>query len=240
MFEMKISQPIVVLLILFAFGSLSTVAASQVPAFDGNASTAAATSSSKQLISTYTRPTHRTMVGNYIFDAYGPYPAAGAAVTAGINQFSNAPPEWGQGAEGFGKRFGSNFGMAAAGTTTRYALSEVFREDNLYYRCECRGVFPRMGHAMISTLTARRGLDGHRAFSISALVAPYAGAMTAVYGWYPDRFGAKDALRLASYNLLIYMGGNISLEFLYSGPRSLMNRTHLNNRHGAPDPGPNH
>jgi hypothetical protein len=28
------------------------------------------------------------------------------------------------------------------------------------------------------------------------------GTMTAVYGWYPDRYGAKDALRLGNYNLL--------------------------------------
>jgi hypothetical protein len=51
------------------------------------------------------------------------------------------------------------------------------------------------GHALISTLTARRGEDGHRVFSIAALVGPYAGTMTAIYGWYPNRYGAKDAFR---------------------------------------------
>jgi hypothetical protein len=93
---------------------------------------------------------------------------------------------------------------------------------------------------VLSTLTARRGEDGHRVFSFPALVAPYAGSMTAVYGWYPDRFGAKDALRIGSYNMLAYVGSNISLEFFYSGPHSLLSRMHLNNAHGAPDPGPNH
>jgi hypothetical protein len=44
-----------------------------------------------------------------------------------------------------------------------------------------------------TTFTARRDDDGHRAVSLSALVAPYVGAMAAVYGWYPGRFGAKDA-----------------------------------------------
>jgi hypothetical protein len=97
-----------------------------------------------------------------------------------------------------------------------------------------------MRHAIASTLTARRGDDGHRVFSIPALVAPYAGTMTAVYGWFPNRFGAKDAFRMGNYSMLGYVGENISLEFLYSGPHSLFTRMHLNDSHGAPDPGPNH
>jgi len=182
----------------------------------------------------YERPTQATMFKNYVFDAYGPYPLVGAAVVGGVNQWTNSPPEWGQGAAGFGRRFGSNFGIAAVGMTTRYGLAEAFKEDSLYYRCECRGLLPRTRHALFSTLTARRGQDGHRVFSIAGLVAPYAGSMTAVYGWYPDRFGAKDAFRIGNYNLLVYAGGNLALEFFYSGPHSLLGRMHLNNAHGAP------
>ena len=124
---------------------------------------------------TYVRPTQRTKVSNYVFDAFGPYPIAGAAILAGINQFTNSPPEWNQGVEGYGKRFGSDLGIAAVGTTTRYGLSEAFKEDALYYRCECSGVFPRLRHAVISTLTARRGEDGHRVFSLPALVGALCG-----------------------------------------------------------------
>jgi len=186
---------------------------------------------------TYIRPTQKTKLHNYVFDAFGPYPIVGAAFAAGINQGQNTPPEWKQGAEGYGKRFASDFGIAAITTTTRYTLAEAFREDTLYYRCECKGVFPRLGHAVISTFTARRGEDGHRVFSIPALIAPYAGTMTAVYAWYPGRYEAADALRMGNYTLLGYVGGNIALEFLYSGPHSLLSRMHLNNAHGAPPPG---
>src|SRR5438445_56845 len=83
-----------------------------------------------------------------------------AAIAAGINQADKTPPEWKQGAEGFGKRFVSDFGIAAVTTTTRYSLARVFREDTLYYRCECKRVFPRLSHAMLSTFTSRRGDDG--------------------------------------------------------------------------------
>jgi hypothetical protein len=188
---------------------------------------------------TYVRPTQRTMARNYAFDTIGPYPIAGAAFAAGINQLGNSPPEWNQGLKGYSRRFGSDFGIAAVGTTTRYGLSEVMMQDSLYYRCECSGIFPRLSHALISTITARHGDDGHRVFSLPALVAPYAGSMTAVYGWYPNRYGAKDAFRIGNYSLLSYVGENISLEFFYSGPHSLLHRIHLNNSHGSPLEGPN-
>jgi hypothetical protein len=188
---------------------------------------------------TNTRPTQKTKIHNYAFDAFGPYPIVGAALAAGINQEQNTPPEWGQGAKGYSKRFASDFGIAAITTTTRYALAQAFREDTLYYRCECKGVFPRLGHAVISTLTARRGDDGHRVFSFPALVAPYAGTMTAVYAWYPGRYEAADALRMGNYTLLGYVGGNIAMEFLYSGPRSWRSRMHLSKTQGAPASGSN-
>jgi hypothetical protein len=188
---------------------------------------------------TYIRPTTKIKLHSYVFDAFGPYPIVGAAMAAGINQADNTPPEWKQGAAGYSKRFGSDFGIAAVTTTTRYALARVMREDTLYYRCECKGVFPRLNHALISTFTGRRGDDGHRVFSLSALVAPYAGTMAAVYGWYPGRYNAKDGFRMGNYSLLGYVGGNIALEFLYSGPHSLLSRMHLNNGHAAPVPGSN-
>src|ERR1700693_1347539 len=82
---------------------------------------------------TYFRPTHKTKLRNYFFDAFGPYPIVGAALVAGINQAQRTPPEWEQGAEGYGKRFGSNFAIAIVSTTTRYGLAQVFHEDTLYY-----------------------------------------------------------------------------------------------------------
>jgi hypothetical protein len=176
---------------------------------------------------TYTPPTEKTKLHNYLFDTFGPYPIVGAAFVAGINQAYNTPPEWKQGAEAYGKRFGSNFAIAAVSTTTRYALAEALREDTLYYRCECNGFFPRLSHAVISTLTARRGEDGHRVFSFPALVAPYAGTMTAVYAWYPSRYDAKDAFRMGNYLQLGNVGANISSEFFYGGHHSLLSRMHL-------------
>lgn len=236
---MKMWCRITLLLLIIVGLAHPRLAKAQSLAGSGDSSGAVVSAGPVQLDVTYTRPSQTTKLLNYSFDAFGPYPIAGAVVIAGINQADNAPPEWKQGSEGYSKRFGSSFAIAAVGTTTRYALAEAFREDTLYYRCECTGLFPRLRHAVISTLTARHGEDGHHVFSFPALVAPYAGTMTAVYGWYPDRYGAKDAFRMGNYTLLVLAGENIALEFLYSGPHSLLSRMHLNNRHGALDPGSN-
>ena len=239
LFNTKMRRVVLSFLAAAALACFPLTARSQSLAFSGDSSGSAVNTTVPKLNLTYERPSQRTMVSNYAFDAFGPYPIAGSAIAAGINQISNAPPEWNQGVEGYARRFGSDFGIAAVGTTTRYGLSEALKEDALYYRCECRGVFPQLSHAVISTFTARRGEDGHRVFSIPALIAPYAGSMTAVYGWYPNRFGAKDAFRIGNYSMLAYVGGNISLEFFYSGPHSLLSRMHLSNTHGSPVKGPN-
>jgi hypothetical protein len=202
-----------------------------------DSSSTAVSTPSAQLDLTYVRPTAKTKLRNYLFDTFGPYPIVGAGVAAAFNQDRNAPPEWKQGAAAYSQRFGSAFGIAGITTTTRYALGRAFKEDTLYYRCECKGVFPRLRHALVSTFTSRRGQDGHRVFSFPALVSPYAGTMTAVYAWYPSRYDAKDGLRMGNYSLLGYATGNVALEFLYSGPHSWLSRMHLNSARRGPSAG---
>ena len=204
----------------------SLLANAQLVADFSEPSVLGTTSTTRALDFTYARPTQGTIFRDYVLDTFGPYPIADAALTAGLNQFSNAPPEWKQGSVGYFKRFGSDFALDAVETTTRYGLAELLREDTIYYRCECRGFFPRVSHAVLTTFTARRGEDGHRVFSIPAIVSPYAGSMTAVYGWYPDRFGAKDAFRLGSYSLFADMGGNLVHEFFHAGHHSALHLAH--------------
>lgn len=177
-----------------------------------------------EVVLTYTRPTKKAELHSYLFDAFGPYPIAGAVVFGAVNQETKTPPEWGQGMGAYGERVGSVFGIALVTTTTRYALAAAFREDTLYYRCECTGFLPRLGHAVISTVTARVGDDGRRRLSFPAIVSPYAGSMTAVYGWYPSRYGPKDGFRMGNYAILAFAVGNIAREFIYGGPHTLFGR----------------
>jgi len=216
-------------------GALAPIGKAQSSAGAGSSSSNVAShfsrSTTARLDLTYNRPSEKTKLRNYLFDAFGPHPIAGAAVLGAINQAHNTPPEWGQGFKAYGERVGSDFAIALATTTTRYALAEAFWEDTLYCRCECKGVFRQMEHALVSTVTARRGVDGHRRLSFPALIAPYAGTMTAVYGWYPGRYDAKDGLRMGNYALLAFAVGNVAREFIYGGPHTLFSNV---DRPGSP------
>jgi hypothetical protein len=54
----------------------------------------------------------------------------GAALAAGINQADNTPPDWKQGAEGYGKRFGSDFGIVVVNTTSRYLYPKLSKKTH--------------------------------------------------------------------------------------------------------------
>jgi hypothetical protein len=168
----------------------------------------------------YSPPTEREKLRLFEFDAFGPYAFAKATLAGGFQQATKSPPEWGTGWDAFGTRVASNFGIQLVTTTTRYGMAEILREDAAYYRCECRGFFPRFRHALFSTLTARHGEDGHTALSFSGLASPYAGTMAAL-AWYPDRYGVKDGFRMGNYNLAWQTAGNLALEFIYGGPHTL-------------------
>jgi len=200
-------------------------------------------SSSLSTTPTYHRPTEKEKLKNYAFDSFGPYAILGSLAIAGIQQAKTAnatphnsgiPPDWGQGWDAYGARVGSNFGIHLITQSARYTLAQVFREDTIYYRCECSGFLPRVKHALISTVTARRGEDGHRVFSFPAIAAPYAGTEAAALLWYPGRddlrprgYGAMDGFRMGNYNLLIQGGMNLALEFIYGGPHTFLGRHHV-------------
>ena len=225
------------MLLLLVFAAMPALATAQALSDPGGRSSSFATTTLTRPHLIYTRPIEKTRLRNYFWDVLGPYPLLGAAAAAGINQLDHTPPEWRQGFAGYTRRFGSDFGIAAVTTSTRYGLARVFGEDTIYYRCECKGLLPRFRHAVVSTFSGRRGEDGHRVVSFPAIVSPYAGTITAVYAWYPERYGAKDAFRMGNCSLLGYVGANVAREFLYGGPHSLLSRIHPNHGYGERNPG---
>src|SRR5258708_6394274 len=166
----KVRRIPLLLFVIVALAAAPVLAKAQSSSSPPDSPGAVAKATPAQPDLTYTRPTAKTRLHNYVFDMIGPYPILGAALSAGINQADKTPPEWKQGAEAYGKRFGSNFGIASVSTTTRYALAAAFREDTLYYRCECKGFFPRLSHAFTAVVQrvlakgCRKGIARRRAY----------------------------------------------------------------------------
>jgi hypothetical protein len=147
--------------------------------------------------------THPLSVG-YPSDGYssvGKHPAHGVV------------PEWGEGADGYAKRYASAFGMGLIGTTTRYGLGELLREDVSYHRCECTGILPRTEHALIQSFVAHTR-SGRAVPSLPALVSPFVAAEAGVAAWYPARYNVSDALRTSSGLYYVLPVKNLIDEFV--------------------------
>ena len=77
------------------------------------------------------------------------------AFSAGLDQWRDKPEEWEQGMKGYGKRFASSFGRNAIQQTVTYGLDEAFDLDTGFQRSSREGVFPRVKHAFLETITSR-------------------------------------------------------------------------------------
>jgi len=171
----------------------------------------------------YVPPTEDQKFHDFAWNAFGPVAFAGSAVAAAIDQSTDFPHQWGQGADAYGVRVASNFGIGVVTATAEYSLAEAFHEDTKYYRCTCNGFFPRLWHAAVSTVASHRGDGGDFSFSVALTASPFIGPMAAVRTWIPnDRDRLVVGFRLGSNNLLGQFAQNEALEFLYGGPRTLL------------------
>src|ERR1039457_2623685 len=132
------------MLVAGALTALPMQTSSQSLSHSGDPLVDAGGTASGTLDLTYLRPAPRTTLKNYAFDAFGPYPFLSTALIAALDQETRTPPEWNEGFGGYAQRYGSDFGIAVIGTTTRYGLAAILKEDTSYYPCECRGLSPRL------------------------------------------------------------------------------------------------
>jgi hypothetical protein len=170
----------------------------------------------------YVPATEEQKFHDFVLNAVGPVAFAGASFAAAIDQASDFPHRWGQGADAYSVRVASDLGISLVTATAQYSIAESLQEDTAYYRCTCTGFFPRFWHATASTVTSRRGDDGHRSFSVALTVSPFIGPLTAANTWIPGRDGPMLGTRMGVFNLLGQFGQNESLEFLYGGPHTLL------------------
>jgi hypothetical protein len=154
---------------------------------------------------------------SYLFDLIGPRAFLGAAASALVDQASEikvgypsdgAPgpgkhpahgvvPEWGQGLRGYGKRYGSEFGLGFISTTSKYAIGEALHQDVTYHSCDCPGhPIQRLFHLLTGSYAARTE-HGRTVPSIPIFVSPFIASEAAVHIWYPSRFNSSDAIRIS-------------------------------------------
>jgi hypothetical protein len=141
----------------------------------------------------------------------GVYFAAGGPALGG--QMKNEPPEWGQGAEGYAKRFANQFARNAIRDSITAGGSAALGYEVRYVRCDCKGIMPRVGHALLwNFLTLNR--QGKTVVNAPAIGSSFAAEFIG-NTWMPPRYNtASNAFRNGGVQLAINSAFNIVREFL--------------------------
>ena len=164
---------------------------------------------------TYVFPSSKKRFNRYAKSTVGPFSLLRSTVSAGIDQWTDSPEEWEQGASGYGKRFASNFGRNAIRQTVSYGLSEALRQDTGFERSKRKGFWPRLSDALIQNVTSRTR-SGKRVISAPLIAGAYASSLISVEAWYPERYSYKDGLRSGTYSFATGFAINIVREFVYN------------------------
>ena len=142
-----------------------------------------------------------------------PYSLVGPAFGAGIGQWEDSPPEWGQGAKGYGRRFASGMSRQLISETLRFGFAAVDGEDPRYHPSQDTGVWKRAEHAILETFTSETA-SGGRIPAYSRFAGTY-GAAFISNAWYPDSHASAGwALRRGSTALASSVGFHLFQEFV--------------------------
>jgi hypothetical protein len=149
----------------------------------------------------------------FVQDTIDPVTFISAGFNAGISQAENDDPSFGQGAAGYGKRFGANLaGQASSDFFKDFAYPAIFSEDPRYYRLEQGGTGKRLFHAVSHSVVGYR-VNGKQMFNFSEwLGTASAVALSNVYQ--PDnRRGFAPAARRVGYSVANDIGFDVLREF---------------------------
>ncbi len=130
---------------------------------------------------------------------------------AGIGQWRDEPPDWGQGGAGYGRRFGNYAAANAIKQAISFGAGAALRDDPRYFLSGRKGFWPRAWSAVGRTfLVPKQG--GGEAVAYSRLVGAY-GAGFVANTWYPGRGGPGEAILSGTIMLGGDVGGNLFREF---------------------------
>jgi hypothetical protein len=149
----------------------------------------------------------------FLQDSFDPVTFLSTGFNAGLDQAQNTDRSYGQGAQGYGKRFGAEFaGQASSRFFKDFAYPSMFSEDPRYYRMIHGSAGRRLLHAMEHAIVAQRD-NGNRMFNFSEWLGT---ASTVVLSntYHPDnQRGFSSAAQRVGYSILQDAGFDVLREF---------------------------
>jgi len=114
--------------------------------------------------------------------AFDPVQLSVVGLQAGFSQAEDEFPEYGQGAAGFGKRYGATFAdEVSSGFFTNFFYPVLFKEDPRYFRLGEGGTKRRIGYALLQEVDCHRDKGGRSFGWSNALGALTAGSISNAY-----------------------------------------------------------
>jgi hypothetical protein len=154
-----------------------------------------------------------------------------SAFGAGIEQLRNMPPQWGQGSEGYARRFASAEGYTAAHNVVALGFDLAFHLDPRYRRMPRGGLGPRLWNAVSQTFIANTD-SGGKMINVSEIAGNF-GAGFVSNAWQPAGHNSTgDALTRAAFGLAYHTARNAAREFL---PDLLHHARHKRSSEQDPD-----
>ena len=149
----------------------------------------------------------------FVRDTFEPVTFAAAGFGAGIDQADNWDPSFGQGASGYGKRFGANFADQASFLFFKdFAYPAIFSEDPRYYRLIHASGGRRLLHAVDHAFVAHRD-NGAVMFNASEWLGTTSEVVLSNVYHPGNARGVGPAAEQVGYNVLEDMGFDILREF---------------------------
>jgi hypothetical protein len=149
----------------------------------------------------------------FVQDSIDPVTFLATGFSAGLDQAENTDPSYGQGAEGYGRRFGTEFaGQASSRFFKDFAYPSIFSEDPRYYRLAQGNAGRRLLHAVEHAVLAHRD-DGKRMFNFSEWLGTTS-AIVLSNTYQPDnQRGFAPAAQRVGYSILQDVGFDVLREF---------------------------
>lgn len=157
-----------------------------------------------------------------------PFPTVAYALQAGVSQASDTHNGYGQGAAGYGRRFGA---ALADGTSARffstYAFPSLLHQDPRYFRKAQGGGWPRVGYALSRGFITRADSGATHPNWSNMLGKLAGGALSNAYYPAEDR-GAELTFTRVAISLGYQTLGNLAIEFWPEIRRKIFRRGDTN------------
>jgi hypothetical protein len=148
-----------------------------------------------------------------------------SAAGAGIGQWRDSPPEWGQGAQGLSKRFAASEAWKATQNSLALGFDTALGLDPRFHPSHETRIWPRIRGAVGQTFLAYTD-SGGRMFNYSEIGSSY-GASFIANSWFPPHSnGPVNALERGTIGLSLNTASNVAKEFWPDIRRKVFRRAH--------------